>query len=168
MNALSAPAPAVPNASYDETRFNAMRHGLLSRYAVLPWEDRAEYQALLDALVAEHAPQGPTEEHLVEELAGIIWRKRRLQLAEAAIYRERLRKDATNSVDPEQIAGAALLPGDRQAQGQGRHSASTDRDTGGHRPRPPRCETRPGDDLEGVEHSRSGRTRQHTPAPWPR
>ena len=83
---------------------------MLSRYAVLPWEDRSEYQALLDALVAEHAPQGPTEEHLVEELAGIIWRKRRLQLAEAAIYRERLRKDATSDYEPEQIAGAALLP----------------------------------------------------------
>ncbi len=110
MNALTPPVTAVPNASYEETRFNAMRHGLLSRYAVLPWEDRAEYQALLDALVVEHAPQGPTEEHLVEELAGIIWRKRRLQLAEVAIYRERIRKDAASSYEPEQIAGAALLP----------------------------------------------------------
>lgn len=110
VNALSPPAPAVPNASYDETRFNAMRHGLLSRYAVLPWEDRAEYQALLDALVAEQVPQGPTEEHLVEELAGIIWRKRRLQLAEAAIYRDRLRRDASGTIHPEQIATAALLP----------------------------------------------------------
>jgi len=35
-------------------------------------------------LAAEHAPKGPTEEHLVEEVAGIIWRKRRLRLAEAA------------------------------------------------------------------------------------
>jgi hypothetical protein len=46
------------------------------RYTVLPWEDADEYQALVAALVAEHAPQGPTEEHLVEELAGILWRKR--------------------------------------------------------------------------------------------
>jgi hypothetical protein len=110
MNALSPPAPAVPNASYDETRFNALHHGVLSRYAVLPWEDRAEYQALLDALVAEHVPQGPTEEHLVEELAGVMWRKRRLQLAELAIYRDRLRRDATGTIHPDQIATAALLP----------------------------------------------------------
>ena len=48
------------------------------------------YRVLLDALVAEHAPQGPTEEHLVEELAGILWRKRRLRLAEAAAYRRGL------------------------------------------------------------------------------
>jgi hypothetical protein len=36
------------------------------------------------------APRGPTEEHLVEELAGILWRKRRLRLAEAATVRRGL------------------------------------------------------------------------------
>ena len=54
------------------TRFNALKHGVLSRYTVLPWEDTDEYRALLAALVAEHTPQGPTEEHLVEELVGIL------------------------------------------------------------------------------------------------
>jgi hypothetical protein len=49
-----------------------------------------EYHALVTALVAEHRPQGPTEEHLVEELAGILWRKRRLRLAEAAALRSGL------------------------------------------------------------------------------
>ena len=62
----------------------------LSRYTVLPWEDADEYRDLVAALVAEHAPQGPTEEHLVEELAGILWRKRRLRLAEAAAHRRGL------------------------------------------------------------------------------
>jgi hypothetical protein len=74
----------------DITRFNALRHGVLSRYTVLPWEDADEYRALVAALVAEHAPQRPTEEHLVEELAGILWRKRRLRLAEAAAHRRGL------------------------------------------------------------------------------
>jgi hypothetical protein len=72
------------------TRFNALRHGVLSRYTVLPWEDADEYRAIVVALAAEHAPQGPTEEHLVEELAGIMWRKRRLRLAEAAAHRKGL------------------------------------------------------------------------------
>jgi isochorismate hydrolase len=61
----------VEASGYEIARFNALRHGVLSRYTVLPWEDECEYRALLDALVAEHAPQGPTEEHLVEELAGM-------------------------------------------------------------------------------------------------
>src|SRR6476660_2653913 len=74
----------------DITRFNALRHGVLSRYTVLPWEDADEYQAAVTALVAEHVPQGPTEEHLVEEIAGILWRKRRLRLAEAAAHRRGL------------------------------------------------------------------------------
>src|SRR6185312_3872786 len=72
------------------TRFNALRHGILSKYALLPWEDPEEYASLLAAFVEEHAPQGPTEEHLVEELAGILWRKRRLRLAEAAAQRRSL------------------------------------------------------------------------------
>jgi hypothetical protein len=74
------------------TRFNALRHGLLSKYTVLPWEDTEEYATLLAAFVEEHAPQGPTEEHLVEELAGILWRKRRLRLAEAAAQRRSLER----------------------------------------------------------------------------
>ena len=36
------------------TRFNALRHGVLSRYTVLPWEDADEYRALVASLVAEH------------------------------------------------------------------------------------------------------------------
>src|SRR4029077_18687788 len=72
------------------TRFNALRHGVLSRYTVLPWENADEYWAVVEALVAEHGPQGPTEEHLVEEIAGILWRKRRLRLAEAAAHRRGL------------------------------------------------------------------------------
>ena len=78
------------SAGMELTRFNALRHGVLSRYTVLPWESADEYRILVAALVAEHGPQGPTEEHLVEELAGVLWRKRRLRLAEAAAHRRGL------------------------------------------------------------------------------
>ncbi len=90
--------PALPGegTGTEITRFNALKHGILSRYTVLPWEDAGEYRALVAALAAEHAPQGPTEEHLVEELAGILWRKRRLRLAEASAMREGLHR-ATRS-----------------------------------------------------------------------
>jgi hypothetical protein len=77
---------------YDASRFNALRHGVLSLHTVLPWEDKAEYEALLNALVEEYAPHGPTEEHLVEEIAGVIWRKRRLRLAEAASHQRGIEK----------------------------------------------------------------------------
>jgi hypothetical protein len=84
------PTLSAETGGTEITRFNALRHGVLSRYTVLPWEDADEYRALVAALAAEHAPQGPTEEHLVEELAGILWRKRRLRLAEAAAHRRGL------------------------------------------------------------------------------
>lgn len=71
--------PRPRGGDYELARFNALRHGVLSQYTVLPWEDGDEYRSLLEALVAEHKPQGPTEEHLVEEVAGVIWRKRRLR-----------------------------------------------------------------------------------------
>ena len=70
----SNPTVSAETGGTEITRFNALRHGVLSRYTVLPWEDADEYRALVAALAAEHAPQGPTEEHLVEELAGIVWR----------------------------------------------------------------------------------------------
>jgi hypothetical protein len=87
------------------TRFNALRHGMLSRYTVLPWEDAEEYCVLVAALVAEHAPKGPTEEHLVEELAGVIWRKRRLRQAEGAAHRRGLE----DALSPSQETAKAAL-----------------------------------------------------------
>src|ERR1700720_4158481 len=89
MNETESTLPAKIGGT-EITRFNALRYGVLSRYNVLPWEDAAEYRDIVAALVGEHAPQGPTEEHLVEELAGILWRKRRLRLAEAAAHRHGL------------------------------------------------------------------------------
>src|SRR5208282_3261367 len=85
--------PEDQDRSYNATRFNSVRHGVLSACTVLPWEDEAEYCSLLGALVDEYAPRGPTEDHLIEEIAGVIWRKRRLRLAEAAAYRRGLEKN---------------------------------------------------------------------------
>jgi hypothetical protein len=97
---------AEPRAgNYEVARFNALRHGVLSQYTVLPWEDGTEYSALLEALVAEHNPQGPTEEHLVEELAGIVWRKRRLRLGEFAAHHRAL----SRTTDPDQETAEAAL-----------------------------------------------------------
>ena len=37
----------------DVSRFNALRHGILSRYTVLPWEDADEYRALIEGKLKE-------------------------------------------------------------------------------------------------------------------
>jgi hypothetical protein len=110
MDTGSAAAAVVDVGNYGATRLNALKHGVLSRHTILPWEDAAEYQALLTALVVEHVPEGPTEEHLVEELCGVIWRKRRVRIAEASVFRRKLRHRATDYNGSEHIVGAALLP----------------------------------------------------------
>lgn len=79
-----------PTGNYAPVRFNAMKHGILSRHTVLPHEDSEEFHALRDALVAGHQPTGLTEAHLVEELAAILWRKRRVLQAEGAQINDRL------------------------------------------------------------------------------
>ena len=83
--------------NYDTVRFNAMKHGILSQLTVLPHEDPGEFASLLTALVQEHQPAGTTEAHLVEELAGIIWRKRRVLQAEGANINQGLKSAARNA-----------------------------------------------------------------------
>ncbi len=38
---------AVGHNSYAGTRFNAVKHAVLSRFTVLPWEDATEYGELV-------------------------------------------------------------------------------------------------------------------------
>jgi hypothetical protein len=103
-NAETLPLPRGGN--YETARFNALQHGVLSQYTVLPWEDGAEYSALIEALAAERSSEGLIEEHLVEELAGIIWRKRRLRLAESAVHHRAFKR----ATDPyRETAKAALV-----------------------------------------------------------
>ncbi len=90
------PPVADTEGRYENVRFNAMKHGILSKLAVLAHEDHAEFDDLLAALIEEHRPAGMTERHLIEELATIIWRKRRVLLAEGAKINEGL-KCAMNS-----------------------------------------------------------------------
>nr|VFK11518.1 MAG: hypothetical protein BECKLPF1236A_GA0070988_1005614 [Candidatus Kentron sp. LPFa]VFK27686.1 MAG: hypothetical protein BECKLPF1236C_GA0070990_1005014 [Candidatus Kentron sp. LPFa] len=78
------PETGTKGGNYEPIRFNAMKHGVLSKLVVLPHEDSGEFADLLAALVEEYQPNGQTEQYLVEDLAGIMWRKRRILLAEGA------------------------------------------------------------------------------------
>jgi len=76
-----------------------MKHGILSRLVVLAHEDHVEYGDLLTALIEEHRPAGMTERTLIEELAAIIWRKRRVLMAEGAAINRGLRSVAHSQHD---------------------------------------------------------------------
>lgn len=95
-NLVATQADAA-TGNYAAVRFNALKHGVLSRHVVLPHEDRGEFDDLLAALAMEHQPGGATELHLVEELAGILWRKRRVLMAEGAYINQGLKGAARNA-----------------------------------------------------------------------
>ena len=64
-----------------------MKNLVVARERLLPWEDVDAHETLHAAMMEEYDPQGPTERHLVEELAGCIWRMKRVALAESALHR---------------------------------------------------------------------------------
>lgn len=57
---------------------NALRHGLYASEIVLPWENEADFTALLEEFMNEYRPQGPTEQELVIDIARLRWLKRRI------------------------------------------------------------------------------------------
>jgi hypothetical protein len=89
---------ADPNRQpYEVVRFNALKHGILSRYTVLSHESHADYESLVNSLMDEHLPAGATEQHLIEELASVIWRKRRVLQAEGATINKGLKESARSA-----------------------------------------------------------------------
>jgi hypothetical protein len=63
---------------------NATKHGVFSKEILLKGESKGEYEELLARLREDILPVGALEELLVEKLATITWRQRRLLLAEGA------------------------------------------------------------------------------------
>jgi hypothetical protein len=90
-NAAQSTGPNTPEGKARSAR-NAVRHGLMSREAVLPEEDRKDYRNLLAELEAEYHPSGPTQEFLVREMASAQWRLRRLMRVETGYFRTRIAK----------------------------------------------------------------------------
>lgn len=98
--ANASPLVSTTDASpqpYEVVRFNALKHGILSRYTVLSHENHADYESLVNSLMEEHLPAGATEQHLIEELASVIWRKRRVLQAEGATINKGLKESARSA-----------------------------------------------------------------------
>jgi len=81
----------------ERSKLNALKHGLFSKTVLLKGESCAEYQLLLDGLQGVFQPRGLLEELLVDNLAALYWRKRRLLQAENAAVSERMEFSETDS-----------------------------------------------------------------------
>ena len=93
-NATRSTGPKTPAGKAVASR-NALRHGLLSRDAVLPDEDEDLFRELHYAICAQLAPVGEIEEVLVERIVMCIWRLRRLIRIEAGVIQWELANQDT-------------------------------------------------------------------------
>jgi hypothetical protein len=60
-------------------RPNALKHGVYATAALIPGENRKEFEELLAELLDEYKPSGPSLRHAVHCLADSMWRLRRLK-----------------------------------------------------------------------------------------
>ena len=81
-NAQRSTGPKTPGGKA-RSAFNGLNHGLFARDVVLAGEDREAYDALLDAMFTDLAPQGDVEEGLARRAADLWWRLGRTAAIEA-------------------------------------------------------------------------------------
>jgi hypothetical protein len=75
----------------------ALKHGGYSATAILPGENRAEFEELYQDLIADLRPDGPLEDDVVAQLAFLLWRKQNLPIYRKA---EIARRRCNVSVEP--------------------------------------------------------------------
>lgn len=82
--------------------------------ALLPWEDREAFQALRKAYHRHHAPEGPTETGLVDQLVWLDWRRRRLVIGERSAHMAALQdRLGTEFKTAETVRRAMIASGDK-------------------------------------------------------
>src|SRR5262245_40065400 len=83
-NARNSTGPRTP-AGKAKSRLNSRKHGLTGRMLIIVGEAAEDFDKLRTELLEEHNPQSSLETELVERIAGIAWRLRRIPSFEAAI-----------------------------------------------------------------------------------
>jgi len=88
-NAQWSTGPQTPEGR-DAVRFNALRHGLTAKTAVLAGENQEHFDEALEAFQAEYQPSGPTQNLLVQQMVMAAWRLARLRHIETGLFNLRL------------------------------------------------------------------------------
>ena len=83
-NAIKSTGPRSQGGKA-RSRLNSWKHGLSAKMLIIVGENARDFDQLRAALMDEHDPQSVLECEMVERLAGILWRLRRVPLFEAAI-----------------------------------------------------------------------------------
>lgn len=85
----------------DKSKLNALKHGLFSKAVLLKGDPTAEFDYLLTELRNDLQPEGMLEVVLVDKLAAVLWRYRRLLIAEGLQFESVT--DILNLVEPVMI-----------------------------------------------------------------
>ena len=91
------------------SRYNATKHAIFADGLIRKEESRSEYLALVDGLAESCQPVGTLEQVLVEKLATLTWRYRRLLKAEAEI--DSVADDPEKENKKTRVAAPQVLPG---------------------------------------------------------
>ena len=83
-NARNSTGPSSPEGK-GRSRLNSRKHGLTAKTLIIVGENADDFDKLRAELMDDHDPQSALECELVERLAGILWRLRRVPFFEAAI-----------------------------------------------------------------------------------
>jgi hypothetical protein len=75
------------NRGKARSRRNAVKHGIFAKVVLLEHEPSAQFDDLLKGFREDFRPEGTVEEVLVEKLASLTWRYRRMLVAERAEIR---------------------------------------------------------------------------------
>src|SRR6202795_537959 len=106
------------------SRYNALKSGLFAKGLLLRNESRAEYDSLLSGLQEHFRPQGKVETALVENLAVILWRKRRLFQAERAQVEEAVEFKTSDSTSAQMLEAWDLSRAGETSGGMLRHTSN--------------------------------------------
>jgi len=85
LNALQSRGPKTA-AGRAVSRRNALKHGLTARSLMIEGENPSQLEELRSELFDAYEPHGAIEEHLVDMMAGTMWRLRRVPGLEAAAF----------------------------------------------------------------------------------
>jgi hypothetical protein len=84
LNAQKSTGPKTAEGKAN-AKMNAVTHGLLSQFALMPGDDTDQFEALRTMLFEEFQPGGGYEEALVDNLTAQFWRLARLLKMESEI-----------------------------------------------------------------------------------
>jgi hypothetical protein len=84
-NALKSTGPKTA-AGKEQSRRNAVRHGLTAKTVISALEDVEDYGAFEAAIIADYDAQSAVERELVLRLASVLWRLRRATTMETGLF----------------------------------------------------------------------------------